>query len=478
MRTIESIKPGRSTSQSSTSVRKRSFLFIAFPGVSLHFLVVHCSNRGPLPLVPKARKAASEYNCSGTHWPGHIAPFGYSATLAGVPWASMSLQSNGVLGALNMIAHWEYTQDRGFLSDIAFPFSRDALQFYQCWMRLRPDGSWINERGQAHECNPRGVVNEATKYASCYQNNSGVANGFVRRVASALPVMAEALGEPIDPQWLEIRDKMDPLATAPLPHGTMGQRVFTMAGAYTHSNCTPAKPGMTINSGNCGTTGLDGKGCTACGAQKAGSMDVGTWHIFPGESTNLASPTDLLATSINSLRNDAPWTQGNSFCSVFSQAARVGMPAAEWLPHLHLIIEKQSMPNGVVYQGGGGVEVAGALQAISDIMLQSITPLRAANETFMALFPVANFPHSMSFHRLRGKGAFVVSAGLDNSTQKLDGAVSVHSEAGKVCRLLLPPTHIAAVTVVDASSGVKIETTRVGQLLTFGTAAGHDYSIT
>jgi hypothetical protein len=390
----------------------------------------------------------------------------------------MSLQSNGVLGALNMIAHWEYTQDRGFLSDIAFPFSRDALQFYQCWMRLRPDGSWINERGQAHECNPRGVVNEATKYASCYQNNSGVANGFVRRVASALPVMAEALGEPIDPQWLEIRDKMDPLATAPLPHGTMGQRVFTMAGAYTHSNCTPAKPGMTINSGNCGTTGLDGKGCTACGAQKAGSMDVGTWHIFPGESTNLASPTDLLATSINSLRNDAPWTQGNSFCSVFSQAARVGMPAAEWLPHLHLIIEKQSMPNGVVYQGGGGVEVAGALQAISDIMLQSITPLRAANETFMALFPVANFPHSMSFHRLRGKGAFVVSAGLDNSTQKLDGAVSVHSEAGKVCRLLLPPTHIAAVTVVDASSGVKIETTRVGQLLTFGTAAGHDYSIT
>ena len=58
------------------------------------------------------------------------------------------------------------------------------------------------------------------------------------------------------------------------------------------------------------------------------------------------------------------------------------MPAAEWLPHLHTIIEKQSLPNGVIYQGGGGVEVAGALQAISDIMLQSVTPLRAANETY------------------------------------------------------------------------------------------------
>ena len=47
----------------------------------------------------------------------------------------------------------------------------------------------------------------------------------------------------------------------------------------------------------------------------------------------------------------------------------------------------------------------------------------------------------LSFHRLRGKGAFVVSAGLDNSTQKLDGAVLVHSERGGVCRLKLPAAY-------------------------------------
>ena len=44
-----------------------------------------------LDFVPKARKQAAMYNCSGTHWPGHIAPFGFDSTLAGVPWASMSL---------------------------------------------------------------------------------------------------------------------------------------------------------------------------------------------------------------------------------------------------------------------------------------------------------------------------------------------------------------------------------------------------
>lgn len=30
---------------------------------------------------PKARQQAAQYNCSGTHWPGHIAPFGPSAHL-------------------------------------------------------------------------------------------------------------------------------------------------------------------------------------------------------------------------------------------------------------------------------------------------------------------------------------------------------------------------------------------------------------
>ena len=46
------------------------------------------------------------------------------------------------------------------------------------------------------------------------------------------------------------------------------------------------------------------------------------------------------------------------------------MPLAEWLPHLHTVLAKSTMANGVVYQNGGGVEVAGALQAVSDILLQ------------------------------------------------------------------------------------------------------------
>ena len=133
-----------------------------------------------------------------------------------------------MLGALNMIAHFEYTQSSDFLRSVAFPFARDALAFYQCWMERRPDGSWVNTRDQSHECNPTAPVTEAKKRLWCYQNNSGVSNGFIRRVASALPLMAAALGEPVDPAWVEIRDKLDPLPTAPTAAGT---HVYTMAGA-------------------------------------------------------------------------------------------------------------------------------------------------------------------------------------------------------------------------------------------------------
>lgn len=443
-----------------------------------------------------------------------LACLGYDSTLSGVPWASMSLQSNGVLSALNMIAHSEYYPlDREFLASVAFPFSRDALRFYQCWMTRRADGSWVNTKDQSHECNPRGgPVTEQSKEEQCYQNNSVVANGFIRRVAAALPVMAAKLGEPIDPQWAEIRDKMDPLPTATLDTDSgegegeadgdgSSSSVFTMAGKYTGVKC--GAPVAKLSSGNCGTRS---KSCVACGPQSKNAMDVATWHIFPGEATNLASPAGLLATSIASLRNDQPWLQGNSFCSVFSQAARVGMPVGEWLPALQGIIAKQSMANGIVSQNGGGVEVAGALQAIADMMLQSVTPLlrsggpsssavagNAGNTSasdFFALFPIAGLNHTdMSFHRLRAKGGFVVSARYSKATQQLDGVVTVHAEAGGACRIQLPPAgHYATVTVTEQATGKAVPVIRSSHgssssssrtvAVEFSTHAGRDYVLT
>jgi hypothetical protein len=60
----------------------------------------------------------------------------------------MSDHSNGVFAALNMIQEWEYTRNSTFLRQIAFPFARQALKFYQGWMRRRKDGTWVNENDQ------------------------------------------------------------------------------------------------------------------------------------------------------------------------------------------------------------------------------------------------------------------------------------------------------------------------------------------
>lgn len=106
--------------------------------------------------IPTAMADAAMYNCSGLHFPGHIAPFGEQATLTGEPWASMSIHSNGVLAALNMIQHWEYSQDRSFLREVALPFASGVLDFYKCWMNRTEDGVWTNAYDQSHECNPAG----------------------------------------------------------------------------------------------------------------------------------------------------------------------------------------------------------------------------------------------------------------------------------------------------------------------------------
>ncbi len=434
-----------------------------------------------LDYQPKAREQAALYNCSGTHWPGHIAPYGFDASLAGVPWASMSLNSNGVLSALNLIAQWEYTRDIVFLADVAFPFSRDALAFYQCWMEKSADGtSWHITRDQAHECNPEPPVTEATKELHCYQNNSNVANGFVRRIARALPSMAATLGEPVDPEWAEIADGLVPLPTDPRP----GQNVFVLAGDRTDTVCVVPKKGET-GSQICGIKeplhmhgGPHNGRCTACVAQPSGSMAVGTWHIFPGESTSLVSSKALRMTSILTLENDAGWSQGNSFCCIYSQAARVGMPLSHWLPHWRRVIQQTSLTNFIPYQGGGGVEVAGALQAIADLMLQSVTEPNTSGQTMMMLFPM-NINHTdVTFHNLRGKGGFVVSASWSKDSMSLSGPVSVHSEKGEICRIVLPLTQTGVVQVEELLRGVgrkQVATMRQGQLIEFNTSSTTDY---
>ena len=85
------------------------------------------------------------------------------------------------------------------------------------------------------------------------------------------------------------------------------------------------------------------------------------------------------------------------------------------------IIKKSEQTNMIVYQNGGGMEVAGALQAVADLMLQSVTLPGISGDTFMALFPL-NVTHTdLAFNRLRAKGAFVVTASWKGKAGRIAG---------------------------------------------------------
>lgn len=206
-------------------------------------------------------------------------------------------------------------------------------------------------------------------------------------------------------------------------------------------------------------------------------MDVMCWPVFPGEVIGLSSPLALRTIAMDTLRLSAAWGQANSFCSVYSQAARVGMPAQQWLPEMEQVIKAKKLLNFVVYQGGGGVEVAGALQVIADLMLQSVTDTESVSGTsVMHLFPLAINNSSIRFHRLRGKGAFVVSSSWNNVTMSV-GDTTLESEVGGPATLAYPYM-LAAVRVIDDGGEAVSTSWKPGaSIFRFATQAGTNYSI-
>ena len=430
-----------------------------------------------LAFEPKARARAAHFNCSGLHYPGDMGPLGYLG-LKGQ--GDMAIQSNGLLTALNFIQQWEYGRNLQFLRSVAFPFARDALAFYICWMtRSNNSGvvSWANTMDQSHECSTPLPQTEEKRKRLCYQNNSVLANGLIRRVASALPSMARAAAQDVDPVWLEVAQT---LVAPPTALTNDSRRVFVLAGTYDeHQTDEPPPPGWcSVNDGqNCGT-----RTCPPCKALPPGAQNIPAWQIWPAEAVNIASDSQTLSVSMATLSTMSSWDQGNSFCGVYSQAARVGMPLSQWLPQLRATLTANTMGNGVVSlgPGTGGAEVVGATQALADIMLQSVTPTDGSGISWAVLFPITTNLSSMSFFQLRAKGAFAVSAGWDADKRSLAGPAEVLSEAGERFRLWLPWLQLNAssvrVTDIATNADVSLLFDARGRM-SFDTKVGRSYNV-
>ncbi len=145
------------------------------------------------------------------------------------------------------------------------------------------------------------------------------------------------------------------------------------------------------------------------------------------------------------------WRPVNGLCLAWPSATRVTDGAIAGASNLLLdrfesALNVTMMPNFWPTMSGGGIEQVGATLAINELLLQS-------HEGFIVLFPAWGAGSAASFVTLRTRGAFLVSAAIDDARTVLPG-VRIFSEAGTTCRMLSPWT--TALHVVDIARGTVV----------------------
>jgi hypothetical protein len=127
-------------------------------------------------------------------------------------------------------------------------------------------------------------------------------------------------------------------------------------------------------------------------------------------------------------------------------------------------------PNGIVSQrDGGGIETAGIIEAINNMLLQS-------HDGVIRIFPNWDKTIDAEFKRLRAVGAFLVEARYRASGQSVD-AVQIFSEKGNDC-VLQSPFEGACIRVTRADTRQTVATVQNEETFTFPTSAGVTYEIT
>ena len=111
--------------------------------------------------------------------------------------------------------------------------------------------------------------------------------------------------------------------------------------------------------------------------------------------------------------------------------------------------------------------------AVDELLLQS-------HEGFIVLFPAWERGRSAaSFKTLRARGAFLVTAAINEDGQVLSG-VQIHSEAGSACRLVAPWSAGMRVRTISGEE-IRVEAAAtVGNVSTyvFDTEPGETYALT
>jgi hypothetical protein len=336
-------------------------------------------------------------------------------------------KSNATFSFLPVIDYYEYTQDKEFLRFQLYPAMRELDEFWRDFAVRDATGQhWMFEHSSAHE----GGDDE----------NPNLDLGFAHRVESELIATSEVLNTDakMRPVWKKFSDEM-----SPYPQGDVnGKTVYYMASAL--------KPG------------IKNLRLFAPGDQPINLEGL----VFPGENLAIGGDAKQLQIALNSMEEMDSWgmTKGgnsnNGFCKIFPVAARIGWPAEDLIAKFKAAIQYHWRPSNLTdFQGGGGIETAGSIEALDSMLLQH-------EGGVLRLFPDWPADRDASFTRLRAKGAFLVSSAQRGGKVEF---VDITSEAGGPLTIA-SPWGSEIVRVAGRAVGLK---PRSGQILLQTVHGGH-----
>jgi hypothetical protein len=394
-----------------------------------------------LDYIPQGRMNSKAFNCTGLHYPVHIAPWGFSGSLG--PRGNLRQHSTASFCALNFISHWEYSMNMTFLKTVAYPFVTEVAEFWECWLQKENTDTgyrWVDP----HDCTNENCGGDPSDF------NSIVSLTFIQRIFSGLIDMAKEMGMEPKPLWLDFLQNLSNYSTINVTVPNVGPGLIWQFSEPTSGQVKP--PSSHIN-------------------------PLNLYPIWPSEVVNLAtSEDDQLTIGKNSVLYMSSWTQGNAFMEIFPAAVRVRLDASILIPIWRDTLSHTMLKSLYVSEGGGGVETAGGTQAVNDMLMQSVGGI-------ISFFPVWPDGEDASFVDLRAKGAFLVSASYNGTRKTIDSPIRIYSEAGRNCSVLRPLSSpwqdikVMEVLANGSKRNVGIQWTGT-KLFTFQTSGNTVYEVT
>ncbi|GAA2581341.1 hypothetical protein GCM10010399_08860 [Dactylosporangium fulvum] len=409
-----------------------------------NFYGVYSSNRPELALpyvdaiqnfVPEARRRARQdlsrvkADYVATRFPGGM-PSGLLFPVGISPFGSVADDSyhqqvvNSLFAATQYIAYYDYTRDNTFLTNVGYPFLKEVAAFFQNWLEFDAGAQRYNLRAGPHE--------------GTWARNSSSDLGLLRYLLTSLINASSTLNVDagLRATWQDILNKLAPIPTTVYN----GQTVFALgdAGTFSGSDTRPFHPG---------------------------DNTVNLEFIHPGEVLGINSPAADRQMAINTINAMNSWGQENSFPKVFTQAARVGYPAQALIDQLKNQINQWTVANLRIYDPSHGLEKAGAIEAVNNLLLQS-------SNGVIRLFPVWPSNKDASFVNLREKNAVVVSSRIQGGRVQY---VDFTTHVGGQVRFQNPwPGQSITITRVGGGS---VSYSESGGVVTFTGAAGASFTI-